>query len=968
MTSPHPPSPEQLAPTGGPEQLASAGRSEQFASTSKPEQLAPDGGSELLSPDSKPEQLTPIGMSEQLAHAVDPELLAPAGGPEPFYAALAAGADAIYCGMGSFNARRKAANFTDDTFAEACRAAHLAGARVYVTVNIVIKQAELEEALALVARCWTLGADAFIIQDWGLFFELRRRMPEVETHISTQANIHDARACAWCRAGGADRVTLSRELSIAEIAQIHEAVDIDLEVFAHGAICFCYSGVCLLSSFTSRGRSANRGMCAQPCRLPYELVDEHGRSYTGTGRERALCPRDTCTVDLLPQLLDAGAHALKLEGRMKAPDYVHSVVSAYRAQLDDVLAGRTTTAAAAEARYRQLKRCFNRDFTHAYQLGTSGDEMMSYERSNNRGQIVGEVLGSRPVGGTRGLKPDDKRRRAAWCLLRLDEPVGAGDLLELRHDDEFDQFLTTLAPREIAAGETVECRCARAMPAGARVRLIRSQAALDAADAALKQPVARRRAVDVRIRAQLGEPFTVELACADVPELHARAEGFTVEAARTRAVCAEDLIEHVGRMGSSPFEAASFEVELDEGCGMGFSAVHQVRAAACRALEQAILAPYAHRADTALADTAAAGASTAAAGDTSTSTPAAPANAAAAGVAGQPLTAGAAPAVASAGRAAAHAAGKGPAASEGAGAMPAATAPAHHTAESAQPSDPAAPGVPATPELCVCATSLEAACAAREAGAARIYMTVDDLLAAGLSPADATRHAIIPVLDEVCREADRARLDPWIVAGVPVAVGTISSLACAAERGAAAEVRSCIPVHNTACLDALVARGAAGFWLSPELTLDEIDQIAASGRRARAVLGLCVLGYPRLMTSEHCILQAAGACIHDCARCKLRERDLKLKNIDGRLLPVRSDLRGRSHLFDGVLLDATPQIPQLLRAGVSRLLVDGTLMEPEELARMTARARRAITAAVAGRTPDRRLPGSSAGCLFNGIE
>lgn len=933
--------------------------------TSSPEQLAPAGGPELPAPAGGPEQLAPAGDPEQLVHAGDPELLAPAGGPEPFYAALAAGADAVYCGMGSFNARRKAANFTDDTFAEACRAAHLAGARVYVTVNIVIKQVEMEDALALVARCWALGADAFIIQDWGLFFEIRRHIPEIETHISTQANIHDARACAWCRAAGADRVTLSRELSIAEIAQIHEAVDIDLEVFAHGAICFCYSGVCLLSSFTSRGRSANRGMCAQPCRLPYELVNERGRSYTGTGRERALCPRDTCTVDLLPQLLDAGAHALKLEGRMKAPDYVHSVVSAYRAQLDDILAGRTTTPAAAEARYRQLKRCFNRDFTHAYQLGTSGDEMMSYERSNNRGQIVGEVLGSRPVGGTRGLKPDDKRRRAAWCLLRLDEPVGAGDLLELRHDDEFDQFLTTLAPREIAAGETVECRCARAMPAGARVRLIRSQAALDAADAALKQPVARRRAVDVRIRARLGEPFAVELSCADAPELHARAEGFTVEAARTRAVCAEGLIEHVGRMGSSPFEAASFEVELDEGCGMGFSAVHQVRAAACRALEQAILAPYAHRADAVPADTAPAGAAP--------STPAAPANAAAAGVAGQPLTAGAAPAVASAGRAPAHAAGKGLAASEGGAAMPAATAPAPHTAASAQPSDSAAAGdtstgTPAAPELCVRATSLEAARAAREAGAERVYMDIDSLLAAGLSPADAARHAIVPVLDEVCREADRARLDPWIAAGAAVAVGTISSLACAAERGAAAEVRSCIPVHNTACLDALAARGAAGFWLSPELTLDEIEQIAASGGHARATLGLCVLGYPRLMTSEHCILQVAGACIHDCARCKLRERDLKLKNIDGRLLPVRSDLRGRSHLFDGVLLDATPQIPQLLRAGVGRLLVDGTLMEPEELARMTARARRAIAAAAAGRTPDRRLPGSSAGCLFNGIE
>ena len=147
--------------------------------------------------------------------------------------------------MGSFNARRKATNFTDEAFEQACRAAHLAGSRVYVTVNIVIKQSEMGDALQLIHRCSTLGADAFIIQDWGLFFEVKRTMPGIETHISTQANIHDDRGTIWCRQQGADRVTLSRELSIDEIAAIHNAApDVDLEVFSHGAICFCYSGLC----------------------------------------------------------------------------------------------------------------------------------------------------------------------------------------------------------------------------------------------------------------------------------------------------------------------------------------------------------------------------------------------------------------------------------------------------------------------------------------------------------------------------------------------------------------------------------------------------------------------------------------------------------------------------------------------------------------------------------------------------
>lgn len=813
-----------------------------------------------------------------------PELLAPAGGPEPFYAALAAGADAIYCGMGSFNARRKADNFTDETFEAACRAAHLAGSRVYVTVNIVIKDEEMSEALSLVDRCWRLGADAFIIQDWGLFFESRRLMPEVETHISTQANIHDARGTAWCKEAGADRVTLSRELSIDEIAIIHDAVDIELEVFSHGAICFCYSGVCLLSSFTSRGRSANRGMCAQPCRLPYELIDETGRSWSKPGRERALCPRDTCTADMLPRLLDAGAHALKLEGRMKAPDYVHSIVSAYRAQLDDILAGREISDETAQARYRQLKRCFNRDFTSEYQEGRSGDEMMSYERSNNRGQIVGEVLGSKPLGNTKGLKPDDKRRRAAWTKLRLSEPVGKGDLLELRHDDEFDQFLTAIAPEDAQAGDSIECRTARPMPAGALVRLIRSQAALDAAEAALKRPVARKRAVDVRVVAHLGQPFAVELTCIDDPALSGRAEGFTVESAKTRAVSAEDLVEHVGRMGSSPFEAVSFDIQLDESCGMGFSAVHKVRAAACEALERTVLAPYAERVNHVMAQ-----------------------------------------------------------------------------------SDPVCPAdMNDLGEVCALVTSLDAAAAARNAGAARVYMTVDDLLAAGLSPTSCTAEGLIPVLDEVSRELDHERLDPWLTPSAPAAVGTISELALGAEIGSAVELRSCIPVHNVPCMRELAARGAHAAWLSPELTLAEIERIAP--QRGEMTLGLMVLGAPRVMTSEHCILQVAGACIHDCANCRLRARDFKLKNIDGRMLPVRTGLNGRSRLYDGVQLDATPQIPQLLRAGVTRFLVDGTLMNIDMLSRSVARTNRALEAARSGRTPDKRLTGTSSGCLFQGVE
>lgn len=763
-----------------------------------------------------------------------PELLAPAGGPEPFAAALAAGADAIYCGLGGdFNARRGARNFDDESFAAACRAAHVAGARVYVTENVVVRDEEMPAALALVRRAATLGADAFIIQDWGLLARIRRTWPELECHVSTQANVHDSRGVAWCRDRfGAARVTLSRELSLPEISTI-AGEGVDLEVFGHGALCFCYSGVCLLSSLEG-GRSANRGLCAQPCRLPYDLVDEDGRVIGAAGRTRPLCPKDACTIDDLPALVAAGVASLKVEGRMKAPDYVYSVVSTYRAQLDDLAGGVTPPPEVAAERARRLKRAFNRDFTDAYLRGTSGDELMSYERSNNRGELVGEVSSS--AGRT--------------ARIRLAAPVGAGDLLELRPDDDPASFLTTHAEADARPGEVIACAVARPMPAGCPVRVIRSASALAEASRAVSGTEVRRREVRVRIVARIGSPFEVTLATTD-GAASATARGFVVDPARTRAVTEEDLTAHVGRMGSTPFEPVSFEVELDPGCGMGFSAVHAVRAEAAVALERAILAPYEERA---------------------------------ASLAAAPTT-------------------------------------------------------------------------VDEADAAPAVL-------AGVTGAGAWPRDCVPVLDEVCRELDHARLDPWVRSGEPVAVGNVSELALAAERGASPEVRGCVPVHNRAALAALERSGAAGFWLSPELTLEEVELLAPL---AKVPVGLVVSGRPRAMTSEHCVLQTADACIHDCARCALRPRRLSLRDRDGSLLPVRTDLEGRSRIYDAHPLDATPQIPALLSAGVTRFAVDATLLSAGEAAAAVARAVRALDAARDGRQPSPRLAGATSGHLFLGI-
>ena len=845
-----------------------------------------------------------------------PELLAPAGGPDPFNAALAAGADAIYCGLGTdFNARRGARNFDDETFAAACRAAHLAGARVYVTENVVIRTDEMPAALALVRRAWLLGADAFIIQDWGLLAEVRRLWPEIECHVSTQANVHDARGVAWCRELGVDRVTLSRELSVAEIARIAEE-GVELEGFGHGALCFCYSGVCQMSALAG-SRSANRGLCAQPCRLTYDLVDEAGERIAPPGWDRPLCPKDFNTFDDVRRLAEAGLGSLKIEGRMKAPDYVHSVVSAYRGVLDDLEAERTPDEGAQERRRELLRRAFNRDFTNSYLDHRSDNDMMSYERSNNRGELVGQVLASRDLGSSkvkRGGRSGGRDRfrtiTRAEVDIELERPVGVGDLLEIRPVDDPSQFLTVHAEADADAGHVITCLAKRPMEAGSPVRVIRSQRAMDAGARAAKGEDAPRRAVRVRVTSRLGEPFAVELEADDARRgsVCARAEGFVVEAARTRAVTADDLREHVGRMGTTPFEPASIDVELDEGCGMGFSAVHKVRAEACRLLEEKILAPSS-------------------------------ADVRVEGLAPVPDDAALA------------------ASNEGVRRAAGIAEPAH-AATSASAAASAA-------EVCALVASPEAAAAAHAAGATRLYAT-SDVLAEAERAGKAWPEGVelVPALDEVCRECDHDRLDRYVAAGAPVAVGNVSELALAVERGAHPEVRPCIPIHNESCLVELERAGAAGVWLSGELTLEEVCALAS---RASVPVGLVVSGRARAMTSEHCVLQTADRCIHDCARCPLRARRLSLRDHNGALMPVRTDLQGRSRIYAAHPLDATPQAGELLSAGVTRLMADCTLLAAEETAQAVERVVRAVEAVAAGHRPAPRAQGATSGHLFMAI-
>jgi putative protease len=288
------------------------------------------------------------------------ELLSPAGSPEAVTAAVQSGADAIYLGCGEFNARRNAKNFSLDELREAIRYCHIRGVRVFLTMNTLLRDRELAGAAELARAASDAGLDAILVQDLGVLKMLQRVVPEVELHASTQMTVHSLEGIMRCADLGMTRAVLSRELSMDAIAHICAHSPIEIEVFVHGALCMCYSGQCFFSSVIG-SRSGNRGLCAQPCRLKY--------SWNGKANANPLSLKDMSLANHLHELRDAGVACLKLEGRMKRPEYVSIVTGVYSRALRE---GRDPSP----EEYRQLEAAFSRQgFTDGYFIGNKGAHM-----------------------------------------------------------------------------------------------------------------------------------------------------------------------------------------------------------------------------------------------------------------------------------------------------------------------------------------------------------------------------------------------------------------------------------------------------------------------------------------------------------------------------------------------------------------------------------------------------------------
>lgn len=489
------------------------------------------------------------------------ELLAPAGGMNQLLAAVENGADAVYLGGKLFNARINATNFTMEELKEGIEYAHLRNVKIYITMNVLIKDEELEDAVTYAATLYQMGIDGIILQDIGLADALRKTLPDLPLHFSTQGTIYNASGVRTAVKLGFKRVVLSRELTLEEIKTIAAEQRCELEVFVHGALCMCYSGQCHLSRAIG-GRSANRGECAQPCRLPYQ--DENGNEGYH------LSPKDLCAIDQLGPLMEAGVTSIKIEGRMKSAEYVATVTRIYRKYLDLALRGKSYTVEAKDK--EDLLQAFNRGgFTQGYLLGQPGQKLLSGRIPKHQGVLVGKVL-ARP-------KVKD------MVDISYSAELSLGDGIEI-HGREINSNILTY----IKKGAKQRARIGDfrgEIKAGDLVYRTSSKLLLDQAKGSYL-PEARKEwrtiPVGMKFFAAPDEYPTLEIWEGE-HQVTVTGESLC-ETALNRSLDVETISRQLSKTGGTPFLPGNIDIELGENTSMPLSALNQMRREATDKLTQ----------------------------------------------------------------------------------------------------------------------------------------------------------------------------------------------------------------------------------------------------------------------------------------------------------------------------------------------------------------------------------------------
>ncbi|WP_293838605.1 U32 family peptidase [uncultured Phascolarctobacterium sp.] len=510
------------------------------------------------------------------------ELLAPAGSWEALEAAVNAGADAVYMGGKAFGARAYARNFDEEQMAKAVYFAHMHHVRLYITVNTLVDDSELPELAEYLRFLSNVGVDGIIVQDLGVIRLAQKIVPELPLHASTQMTITNSSGVDFAIAAGMERSVLARELSLKEIAAACSR-GTEIETFIHGALCVCYSGQCLMSSLIG-GRSGNRGRCAQPCRLPYKLLNDNDEDML-QGKDAGqylLSPKDINTLGILPQLIEAGVVSYKIEGRMKRPEYVAVVVDAYRRAIDSYLAGDYQVPAED---YANIEQIFNRDFTTAYMEKRPGRTMMSDRRPNNRGVLIGRVA-----------KLDKQRNKA---VIKLDKELHLGDGLEFwvsvggRVGTTVTEMLRQgQSVQSAAAGEQVTIDVPNGVRLNDRVFRTLDSRLMSYAQQFFGQDAKKRIPVDAVVTARLGEPMSVVLTD-DEGNVGYGETDFIVEEARKRALDDAVVYKQIDRLGTTEYFLNSLRFEHDENVMVPMSEMNEARRMACEALDAARLEAFA---------------------------------------------------------------------------------------------------------------------------------------------------------------------------------------------------------------------------------------------------------------------------------------------------------------------------------------------------------------------------------------
>jgi len=512
------------------------------------------------------------------------ELLAPAGSREAFAAAVESGANAVYLGGKLFGARQYAPNFTMDEMAEAVKFAHVRGVKVYVTVNTLVDDGEWAVASDYLRDLYDIGVDAAILQDFGVLRLAKRAAPNLPLHASTQMTAHNVEGVNLLAGLGFERAILARELSLDEISHICDKARCAVEVFIHGALCISYSGQCLMSSLIG-GRSGNRGRCAQPCRLPYQLIGSAANPLTEKidAGEYLLSPKDLQTIEIVPQLISAGIASFKIEGRMKRPEYVAIVTDAYRQAIDSYVQHPGEYVVEKET-LQNLEQIFNRGFTTAHLFGKQGTEMMSDRRPNNRGVLAGRVI--------RWIAGERKAHIRLEAPLRVDDIVEAWVKVGGRVNMEVSSlFVDGVAVSSAEADSEVLIPCNEPVRTGDRVFKTFDIRLTERARALFNKIGNRRIAVDIAVTAEMGKPLTIEVKdlegnCVDA------STGFIVEAARKQPLTTELLETQCSRLGATPFILRNFTAQIGENVMAPISEINAARREALSKLEDKRLARF----------------------------------------------------------------------------------------------------------------------------------------------------------------------------------------------------------------------------------------------------------------------------------------------------------------------------------------------------------------------------------------